>query len=104
MEMASKVARFKELSYLDLSSRLDISLSKEDSPYEQSEKIYAAVQSDIVASNLLNLAWEEFVLHRRYQTFNLLNVAHLGNLRMCFVVAAMCTIFKHFVIYQLEGS
>ena len=104
-EMTSKMARFKKLSCLDPSSRLDISLSKEDSPYEQSEKIYAALHSDIVTSNLLNLAWDEFVLQRRYQNFNrLFRGINVSRICKCVLQLRLYTPFSHILLsVNLKG-
>ena len=57
--------KFKELYDLDPSSHLVLSISDQDSPHVQCEKLFAAVRNDAFYARLHQIAWEEYVKQNR---------------------------------------
>ena len=57
--------KFKELYDLDPSSHLAVAISDQDNPYEQSEKLFAAVRNETFSVRLHQIAWEEYVKQKR---------------------------------------
>ena len=67
------MTKYRELYNLDPSLRLEIDISDKESSHVQSEKLFAAVQSDVFTTRLLQTAWEEYRRDRWYLTLQQFN-------------------------------